>query len=228
MGVLQDCSGGTTKFLPCNDNNNNTIQDSVLVLVCDESICVPCIGKLIDCNTTGLLASRVCDDQDPCTINDVEWLLPNGVICVPCLGVLSECANADTLCLSAVPCDDNNPNTINDTETILTSTGDICLPCKGTSQTFEVLLPSIINPGNSANATASVFTTGIPRLVIKYTIYDRWGNVMYQAKNFSSNDRSIGWNGNFNGKNADSGVYMYIVEIEGIDRPFTGTITLIR
>jgi len=40
-------------------------------------------------------------------------------------------------------------------------------------------------------------------------IYDRWGNKVYSVQNIDIVNDEIGWNGIFNGKVAEVGVYVY-------------------
>jgi gliding motility-associated-like protein len=45
------------------------------------------------------------------------------------------------------------------------------------------------------------------------TVFNRWGLVVFQRKNFAANSESMGWDGNTNGKPAPSDAYVYIVEV---------------
>ncbi|MCH2225541.1 MAG: CotH kinase family protein [Crocinitomicaceae bacterium] len=59
-----------------------------------------------------------------------------------------------------------------------------------------------------------------------FYIYDRWGNKMV-----SSSDPAIQWDGNFNGKKVNSGVYAYMYEVNfnnGLSETHEGNITVIR
>ena len=61
---------------------------------------------------------------------------------------------------------------------------------------------------------------------ISFNIYDRWGELVFSA---SSQDK--GWDGNFNGKKASSGVYVYklrAVFTDGDTENKSGNITLVR
>jgi gliding motility-associated-like protein len=63
-------------------------------------------------------------------------------------------------------------------------------------------------------------------------IFDRWGNLVYVERNFPHSDPGFGWDGQFNGKLAEAGVYTYVFEIQFIDnlppRQYSGDITLLR
>ena len=45
------CGLGPVIVVPCDDGNPNTIGDMVTLLVCDNSVCVPCMGMPTDCST---------------------------------------------------------------------------------------------------------------------------------------------------------------------------------
>ncbi|HMU05542.1 MAG TPA: gliding motility-associated C-terminal domain-containing protein, partial [Saprospiraceae bacterium] len=67
--------------------------------------------------------------------------------------------------------------------------------------------------------------------VIKYRIYDRWGNLVYISGGFSVHDNDHWWNGYFNDKEAVSGVYCYVIEVQhpnGDTEFVSGDVTLIR
>jgi gliding motility-associated-like protein len=70
-------------------------------------------------------------------------------------------------------------------------------------ETVSVLLPDIFSPnGNGINDVLLVRGTGIRGMVFR--IYDRWGQ-----KIFESLDQAAGWDGTFNGKQLDTGVFVY-------------------
>ena len=61
-------------------------------------------------------------------------------------------------------------------------------------------------------------------------VFNRWGAVVFEGKDFSSGEISEGWNGELNGKVMNSGVYVWIAEIEFIDgviESFSGDVTLV-
>ncbi len=45
------------------------------------------------------------------------------------------------------------------------------------------------------------------------TIFNRWGQMVFQRKNFPANSATMGWDGNFNGRPAPSDAYVYIAEV---------------
>jgi gliding motility-associated-like protein len=69
------------------------------------------------------------------------------------------------------------------------------------------------------------------QLVKAHEIYDRWGERVYEARNFSPLDSPAGWDGTFRGKKMPSGVYTYYFLIQfkdGEEETFVGSLTLLR
>lgn len=67
--------------------------------------------------------------------------------------------------------------------------------------------------------------------VVDFRIYDRWGELVFQLKDFAFNDDQKGWDGNFRGQPCDPGVYVWVLEVEykdGKREVFKGNTTLIR
>lgn len=62
-------------------------------------------------------------------------------------------------------------------------------------------------------------------------IFNRWGELVFERKNFPANSQSDGWNGMIRGKQAASDAYVYIIEVicdNGQVVPLKGNVTLIR
>jgi gliding motility-associated-like protein len=99
--------------------------------------------------------------------------------------------------------------------------------CKTVEAQIVPLLdvPNAFTPGRfGKNSIVRVEGFGINRMIFK--IYNRWGQ-----KVFESNDRRLGWDGNFNGKPQPMEVYAYVLDVEfsdGTRTRKTGDITLIR
>ena len=86
-------------------------------------------------------------------------------------------------------------------------------------------VPNAFTPnGDGANDRAIVIGIGISKMVFR--IYNRWGQLM-----FESNDRRIGWDGKFKGKEQPMDVYAYTLDAEFFDGKKVkkqGDITLLR
>lgn len=52
---------------------------------------------------------------------------------------------------------------------------------------------------------------------LDFKVYDRWGELVFELKDFSFNDEHMGWDGNFRGQACEPGVYVWILEVEYVD-----------
>ncbi len=92
---------------------------------------------------------------------------------------------------------------------------EFCLP------KTEAYIPNAFSPnGDQVN---DIFTASFPQKPTSFRmfIFNRWGNQIFQTDN-----EDYGWDGTVHGKTEPSGVYLYVVEIDG--RQYTGTVNLIR
>jgi gliding motility-associated-like protein len=71
----------------------------------------------------------------------------------------------------------------------------------------------------------------VVKVVKKMAVYDRWGEQVFARTDIQANNPNDGWNGLFNGKEVQTGVYTYVIEVEYLDKEtetFTGTVTLVK
>jgi gliding motility-associated-like protein len=62
-------------------------------------------------------------------------------------------------------------------------------------------------------------------------IYNRWGQVVFEKRDFAPNDPSVGWDGTFNGQKAPIDVYIYTIQLicdNSTLIPYHGNVALIR
>ncbi|WP_276485395.1 PKD domain-containing protein [Paraflavitalea pollutisoli] len=67
--------------------------------------------------------------------------------------------------------------------------------------------------------------------VNRMQIFNRWGELVFEKRNFAVNDKSAGWDGTFKGKPAQADVYVYVIEFVCDNAsviPFRGNVTLLR
>ena len=96
-----------------------------------------------------------------------------------------------------------------------------------------VYIGNIFAPNdNGVNEFFPVITAlEYPATIIRYSIYDRWGELIYDAENFSIHDNSYYWDGNFRGKTAVLGVYVYLIQVghlDGTTEYLSGDVTMIK
>lgn len=93
----------------------------------------------------------------------------------------------------------------------------------------RVAIPNGFTPNN--DGVNDVFIIKGISIVKHLVIYNRWGQKVFERNNFIAGDRSLCWDGNFNGYPAAEGTYVYFAELEcptGGKFARKGTVTLLR
>ncbi|MGB3073742.1 MAG: gliding motility-associated C-terminal domain-containing protein, partial [Chitinophagales bacterium] len=92
-----------------------------------------------------------------------------------------------------------------------------------------VYIPNVINPNSESliNRIFFIYTKGIS-VEYNLSIYDRWGGLLYNKENLTTNQSQGGWNGLIDNRAVQSGVYIYRIVLEGYDQPIIGTITVLN
>ena len=95
-----------------------------------------------------------------------------------------------------------------------------------------VMVPTGFTPnGDGKNDLLHVHGKENGTFVRVFRIFDRWGELLHEEFEFDLNDRSHGWDGTFRGQPANSGVYLWQIEVEypdGMQQVMSGSTTLIR
>jgi len=83
----------------------------------------------------------------------------------------------------------------------------------------NVYIPNVFSP--NADGINDFFTpiigSGV-RSVNYMRVFDRWGQLVYEQRDFLPfDDFSTGWDGKFKGKEVNTGVFVYLIEVEFID-----------
>ena len=99
-------------------------------------------------------------------------------------------------------------------------------------KTRRFFAPNAFSPnGDSNNDLFMVYGGQDVELVETMRVFDRYGNLMYEAFDFYPGDESSGWDGSFQGQVLSSGVYVYFAEVRFIDQRtevFKGEVSLIK
>lgn len=92
-------------------------------------------------------------------------------------------------------------------------------------------VPTAFTPnGDFSNDKLSVFGIDGTK-VLKFEVFDRWGEKLYSTNDIEINNRQQGWDGTFKGKPMNPGVYIWVVEVNsllGSPEIYKGNTTLIR
>ena len=95
-----------------------------------------------------------------------------------------------------------------------------------------VFIPNVFSPNEDGNNDIFYIQAGPQVTQIKsFYIYSRWGESLFEVQNFQPNDPTFGWNGTHRGQEVNTGVYVFIAEVEFIDGQvliYKGDVTLLR
>jgi gliding motility-associated-like protein len=92
-------------------------------------------------------------------------------------------------------------------------------------------IPNTFSPNNDgANDRFYPRGTGL-NLIQSLRIFNRWGEMVFEKRNFPANDASSGWDGTYKGKAAGTDTYIYMIDIicdNATIITYKGNVTLIR
>jgi len=96
----------------------------------------------------------------------------------------------------------------------------------------SVYIPNVFRPASSdLNDHFTVFAARDVERVELLQVYDRWGSLVFENKNFQASDGALGWDGQIHGAEAASGVYLYVIKVlflNGSMELFKGDLTVVR
>lgn len=111
------------------------------------------------------------------------------------------------------------------------------LGCKAKAKGFievyepiEIYIPNAFSPNHDGvNDRFSVYTRDGDQ-VLSLRVYDRWGAVIFERKDFPANNPDYGWDGTFRNQNMPTGEYLYHLKLldDNEIRQFVGTVLLVR
>lgn len=96
----------------------------------------------------------------------------------------------------------------------------------------EVYVPNVFSPnGDGINDKLTVFANKDVKSIDVFRVFDRWGELMYELKDFMPNNTSLGWDAIFHGELVNPAVFVHYVEwrdkLGGIHYQY-GDVTLVR
>ncbi len=94
-------------------------------------------------------------------------------------------------------------------------------------------VPNVISAGATSGQNDHVIFQAAPCVeeVLRFAIFDRWGELVFEKRNFQPNDPAAAWDGFSRGKAANFGVFTWIAEYRIVDgqRVFVGgDVTVLR
>jgi gliding motility-associated-like protein len=98
---------------------------------------------------------------------------------------------------------------------------------------YNLYVPNAFSPNEDGNnEVLTVNTSDSVREIKSFSVFNRWGNKVFQAQNFLPNEADKnGWNGTAGGKPLNPDVYVYVVEFmtkTGVLLVQKGDVTLMR
>ncbi len=97
----------------------------------------------------------------------------------------------------------------------------------------DIYIPNFFSPYDNENDQFRALTNVDYGVIVQdYRIYDRWGELVFYSGQFSmhTDERQYWWDGYFNGKPAEQGVYTYLIEVKHpneVEESYAGTLTLL-
>lgn len=95
-----------------------------------------------------------------------------------------------------------------------------------------IYIPNAFSPNaDDRNNSFTVYGGAAARKIKKLQIFDRWGELIFEADDIPLNDEFLGWDGTYRGRPVNNGVYVYIAEVEFIDDvtvTYSGDVTVMR
>ncbi len=98
---------------------------------------------------------------------------------------------------------------------------------------IQIVAPNILAHGSpNGNSKFTIYTfNGEINEIRDLRIFDRWGNMVFNARHIEPNNTITGWDGTFQGKLVVPGVFVWFAEIEFKDKtikPYKGDVTVIK
>ena len=94
----------------------------------------------------------------------------------------------------------------------------------------NIFIPNVFTPnGDGFNDYFTLFSNDQVEEILELSIFDRWGEHVFQQFNFEPNVPAIGWDGRFKGKEMNPQVLVYFFEVRlanGDVKIFSGDVTI--
>jgi len=94
-----------------------------------------------------------------------------------------------------------------------------------------IYVPSAFSPNGDGRNDRFEAYSGIPFQIVAFRVYNRWGGMVYEATDFPSTAKQLFWDGQYAGRAAQPGLYVYqleAVDATGEREQLRGEILLVR
>ncbi len=97
----------------------------------------------------------------------------------------------------------------------------------------KAFMPNIFTPNGDGTNDVFLVQGAVPNVesVVSFQVFNRWGGLVFERRNFLPNDIVQGWDGTLEGQFLPEGVYLYVVKIRFLDGAVlteSGDVTLLR
>ena len=177
----------------------------------------PDIPELVfDRNEFAELATPITlDVQANVELDIIEWSTEAGLSCYDCLTPDATPTETTTYTITAISmdgCETSEEITVN------------------IEKKRDVYVPNIFSPnGDGLNDRFTIFGGPEVLSILDFSVYSRWGDLVYNKTNFPANDTFLGWDGTFNGQKVVAGTYIWrsqILFVDGEEFESHGTVNL--
>jgi gliding motility-associated-like protein len=97
---------------------------------------------------------------------------------------------------------------------------------------YKVYRPNAFSPnGDGINDYFSILGEEDLIEIRSLQVFDKWGNLVYQARQLPPNQASSGWDGSSRGQAMANGIYVYsalLLMDDGVERQISGSLSLVR
>lgn len=204
----------TTVYTVVGKDNDNCFTDTGRVAVKVYPIPTIFAGNDTMVNTGNTVQLSPTWSKDVTSFN---WAPAGGLSCTNCSSPMADVKGSATYKVTAT----NQGGCVASDDITITSV------CNGDNW----FIPNTFSPnGDGMNDVFYVRGKGL-HTIHALRIFNRWGQLVYEKRNFMANDQSAGWDGKINGKIADMDVYVYIVDIICDNSnivPYKGNVALVR
>ena len=100
------------------------------------------------------------------------------------------------------------------------------------SKQRNIYIPNVFSPNfDGLNDVFMIYGGKGVAEIRTFAVFDRWGEQLFEARNFQSGDADSAWDGTFKGEDLNPGVYVYwaeVVYVDGKVELYQGDVTLVR
>lgn len=168
--------------------------------------------KILPYNATHIITPAYSNN-----VSQYSWVNSNLLNCNNCPAPVGTALYSETFTIKVT----------SDSGCVATDKVTLFVECKNAN----ILMPKAFTPNNdNLNDTYYPISRGIES-ILKFAIYNRQGQMMYEYQNFPPNQKAFGWKGEYKGQHQPAATYIYIIEAlceVGVKITKKGSFLLIR